>query len=83
MEAATHIARKTSQLPNASVDFKLQWVYQHLLGTPATTEELKTLTQSFTKLLNSLPADQTDREIKSLSIVVHAILASSRFQYYE
>ena len=83
MEAATHIARKTSQLPNASVDFKLQWVYQHLLGTPATTEDLKTLTQSFTKLRNSLPADQTDRDIKSLSIVVHAILASSRFQYYE
>jgi hypothetical protein len=83
MDAATKIAQKIWHLPEPSIESKLKWAYLFTLGKDATSDELAVLIQTYQTLLSSLPADQPDREIRSLSIVVHAILASSRFQFYE
>lgn len=83
MEAATKIAQQASQKSDITSKQKLESVFQRLVGKPATPAEVEALSRTFQSLIDTLPTDQADREIKSLTIVVHAILASSRFQFYE
>jgi hypothetical protein len=84
MDAATKIAERAwHQTDPHSIEPIIERVYEQIVGKLPNAAEQTVLKQTYETLLASLPADQADRELKSLSIVVHAILASSRFQFYE
>lgn len=84
MEAATKIAVSAGHQPDThSIEQKIERVYELIVGKLPNAAEQAVLKRTYESLIASLLADQADRELKSLSIVVHAILASSRFQFYE
>lgn len=83
MDAATQIAKMAYQQPEQTIEQKISWTFKHILGNAPSPEESSTLVQAYQTLLSSIPADKPDREVHAFSIVVHAILASSRFQFYE
>ena len=83
MDAATKIAQKSWQQTGATVEDKIRWAYRFILGMDPTAAEQTSLIETYQKLLEQSANDAIEREINSFSIIVHAILASSRFQFYE
>ena len=83
MDAANKVAEQAVAIASQDTQVQLAWIFRNIVGQPALEADLASMIDSYDKLLRSPISSATDPQIGTLSIIAHALFASSRFQFIE
>lgn len=83
MDAANKVAEQAVAIAGQDTQVQLAWIFRNIVGQPALEADLASMMDSYDKLLRSPVSSATDPQIGTLSIIAHALFASSRFQFIE
>lgn len=83
MDAAAKVAQQALAIDSQAPELRIAWLFRQIVGQSAAEQDLAALLRSYDKLLQSPSSTQTDPQLGALSIMAHALFASSRFQFIE
>jgi Protein of unknown function (DUF1549)/Protein of unknown function (DUF1553)/Planctomycete cytochrome C len=96
MDAAVKVAELASANSSQDPQLRIAWLYRQIIGQPVAQRDLAVLISSYNNLLQSpniveqlssivpsLPETAADPQLSALSVIAHALFASSRFQFIE